>query len=254
MARLKNKVAIVTGAASGNGEAIAVLFAKEGASVIVADLDDENGRRVVERIASEGGKAVFCRCDVTRAEDAENVVKTAETRFGGLDVVVNNAGIGLWGTVEEMEPDNWERVMAVNVRGVYLVSKYAIPALRRRGGGAIVNIGSGAGLIGTRNSAAYCASKGAVVNLTRAMALDHASEGIRVNCVCPGVVDTPFNQKVLAMQQNPEQTLQEQIKAHPLGRLARPEEVAKAVLFLASEESSFTTGSLVMVDGGLTAQ
>ena len=248
--RLTDRVAIVTGAASGIGRATAELLADEGASVVLADVD-EQGAAVTEQIKSRG-PAVFVQADVTDPAAASAITSAAVQAFGRVDILVNNAGIGLWGTVDTMEPEAWDAVLAVNVRGTYLVSKYAIPELRKTKG-VVVNIGSGAGIVGVRNSAAYCAAKGAVIALTRAMAVDYASEGLRVNCVVPGVVDTPFNDAVLRQQADPTGVLEAQKRAHPLGRLATAEEVARAVLFLVSGDSSFTTASLLMVDGGLTA-
>jgi NAD(P)-dependent dehydrogenase (short-subunit alcohol dehydrogenase family) len=252
--RLTEKVAIITGAASGIGKETALLFAREGALIVVSDIYDTAGREVAELINQQGGKAAFIHCDVTSPEDAERLVKNAVEIFGGVDILINSAGIGLWGSVVEMEPENWDKVISVNLRGVYLVSKYAIPEIAKRGGGSVVNIGSGASVIGREGAAAYCASKAAVANLSRAMAVDHAKDKIRVNCVCPGVVDTAFNDEILTKVPNPEEKRKSQREDHLLDRVASPLEVAMANLFLASEESSFTTGSLLMVDGGMTTK
>jgi len=253
--RLKDKVAIVTGAASGNGKEIAKLFAKEGAMVVVSDMNEKLGKEVKEQITKAGGKAIFVKCNVTSSDDAKALIQSTIKEYGGLDILVNNAGIGLWGTVETMDPEEWDKVMNVNVRGVFLVSKYAVTEMRKRTGDrCIINIGSGAGVIGCGNSAAYCASKGAVVNLSRAMAIDHWVDGIRVNCVCPGVVDTPFNDKILESCEDPAAARKGQEGAHILNRLQKPEEVAKACLFMASDDASFCTGSVLMADGGITAR
>lgn len=250
--RLDGKVAVVTGAASGIGEATARLLLNEGAAVALLDVDDELGAAVADQLHGLG-RAVFFHADVTSDADVARAIGNVVRAFGRIDVLVNNAGIGLWGTVETMDPEAWDRVFAVNVRGPFLVSKHALAELRQTRG-SIVNIGSGAGLVGVANSSAYCASKGAVISLTRAMAIDYAGAGIRVNCVCPGVVDTPFNQQVLDQQADPAGVLEAQERAHPMGRLAQPGEIAQAILFLASSQSSFSTGSVLMADGGLTAQ
>ena len=249
-----SRVAVVTGASSGSGEAIARRFFADGATVVLVDADEEGGKRIAGQLDPTGLRTKFVRCDVSRPEDAEMLGVFCSEQFAAVDYLVNNAGIGLWGTVETMVFTEWNRVMAVNVGGVFLVSKYLVPRLRASSVASIVNIGSGAGLIGTTNSVAYCASKGAVVNMTRAMALDLAPYQVRVNCVCPGVVDTPFNDKVLETMDDPEQVKVAQAKAHPLGRLASPIDVAGAVAFLCSADAGFVTGSLLLVDGGLTAQ
>ena len=253
--RLKDRVALITGAGSGNGKQTALLFAREGAWIVAADLNLPAAEAVCGEIRAAGGRAVGVRCDVTSQSDARAAVECALREFGKLDILVNNAGIGLWGTVETMEPPQWEKVMGVNVTGIFLMSKYAIPAMRTSPGDrSIINIGSGAAVIGCGNSAAYCASKGAVVNLTRAMAVDHGKDGIRVNCVCPGIVDTPFNDAILKDADDPLLARAGQESAAILGRLERPEEVARACLFMASEDASFCTGSVLMADGGVTAQ
>lgn len=248
------RVAVVTGAASGSGRAIAQRLAADHATVIVCDLDGTAGADVVSEIEASGGQARFVECDVASPQECAGLGREVREVFGAVDILVNNAGIGLFGTVEEMEVDAWDRVMAVNVRGVFLVSKFILPLMRASEGGSIVNIGSGAGVVGTPGSVAYCASKGAVIAATKGMALDLASAGIRVNCVCPGVVDTPFNERILAAMDDPEAVLAAQRAAHPLGRLATPADVAGAVAYLISGDAAFVTGSVLMVDGGLTAQ
>ncbi len=254
MGQLNDRVAVVTGGGSGNGRAIAQRLAMDGAMVVVCDIDRPAGEAVVAEIERDGGRATCEVCDVTSPEETRRLGEAVGTMDGGVDVLVNNAGIGLFGTVETMGVEAWDAVMAVNVRGVFLVSKHVVPLMRGRDGAAIVNIGSGAGVIGTPNSVAYCASKGAVITATKAMALDLADAGIRVNCVCPGVVDTPFNDRVLADQADPQAVLDAQRRAHPLGRLGTSTDVAGAVAFLVSADASFVTGSVLMVDGGLTAQ
>lgn len=253
--RLLNKVAIVTGAGTGIGRETAILFAQEGAKVAVSCRNPKHGMEVVDRITEMGGAAVYIGCDVTDEQQVKTLVGETLRHFQSLNILVNNAGIGLWGTVETMPPQNFMKLLEVNVLGVYLCARHAVPAMRGSGGNAsIINIGSAVGLVGCGNSAGYCAAKGAVANLTRAMAIDHSCDGIRVNCVCPGVVDTPFNDQILAGVSDPQDVKSRQEQGNLLGRLEKPEEVARACLFLASEESSYMTGSMFMVDGGVTAR
>jgi NAD(P)-dependent dehydrogenase (short-subunit alcohol dehydrogenase family) len=254
MSGARDRVAVVTGAASGNGEAIARRFFNDGGTVIIADVDEGRGAALAKELDSSGQRAVYANCDVSSAKDTKELGVLCRERFGAVDWLVNNAGIGRWGTVETTTLEDWEAVLAVNVRGVFLVSKYIVPLVPHEPSSSIVNIGSGAGLIGTSNSVAYCASKGAVVNMTRAMAIDLASAHIRVNCVCPGVVDTPFNARIVREAADPDALLAAQVNAHPLGRLAVPDDVAGAVAFLCSRDAAFMTGAIVTVDGGLTAQ
>lgn len=252
---LLNKVALVTGAGSGNGKQTALLLAKEGAKIICADMNFEAAKAVCEEIKGFGGEAEAFLCNVTKEEDAKNCVDFTMETFGKLDILVNNAGIGLWGTCETMPINQYDLLMDVNVKGVFLMSRYAIPAMRKGSGDrSIINIGSGASVIGCGASVAYCASKGAVANMSRAMAIDCGPDGIRVNCVCPGIVDTPFNQKILDAAPDPVAARKGQENAAILGRLEKPEEVAKAVLFMASDLACFCTGSVMMADGGVTAQ
>ena len=247
--RLQGKVALVTGAASGIGRATSFLFAREGASVVLADIREE-GREVADEIVTAGGRARFVRADVTKATDCAAAVGEAVRSFGRLDIVFNNAGIIRRASVVETSEEEWDRVMAVNVKSIFLMSKAAIPVMARGGGGVVVNTGSGWGVVGGRNAASYCASKGAVVNLTRAMALDHAPQGIRVNCVCPGDTDTPMLREEARQLGEDTASFLEGSARRPLGRMGRPEEIAQAVLFLASDAASFITGSVLVVDGG----
>lgn len=252
MGALDGRRAIVTGAASGIGRATAELLAAEGAAVVVADRD-EAGEAVAAGIRTAGGRATFVRCDVTSADDCRRVVEACSATFGGLEVLVNNAGIIRRASVVDTTEAEWDAVMAVNVKSVFLMSKFAIPVMASEGGGAIVNTASGWGLVGGAKAAAYCASKAAVVNLTRAMAIDHGPAGIRVNCVCPGDTDT-------AMLRSEARQLGEDAGAflagaadRPLGRVGTPEDIARAILYLASDAAGFVAGSALVVDGGGTA-
>lgn len=248
-AALRGKVALVTGGASGIGKATAILFGREGAAVVLVDIREE-GRETAAEITRAGGRASFIRGDVTRRADCEAAVHAAVTDFGRLDVLFNNAGIIRRASVLDTSEEEWDRAMAVNVKSVFLMSRAAIPAIVRSGGGSIVNTASGWGLVGGRNAASYCASKGAVVNLTRAMALDHAGQNIRVNCVCPGDTDTPMlREEARQLGEDVRDFLAGSAK-RPMGRMGRPEEIAQAVLFLASDTSSYVTGAALVVDGG----
>ncbi len=247
MNRLEGKCAVVTGAGRGLGASVAELFAREGARVVVSDVDGTSAHGTARRIVDAGGEAVGLHADVTSAADAERLMQTAVERFGGLDVLVNNAGIASAGSVCEVTPEEWDRVMAINLKGSYLCSRFAVAHMARSGGGSIVCISSASGVIGQQAQVAYNVSKHGVIGLVRCMALDHAADGIRVNAVCPGVMRTPMLDALSAEQ------LEALEKMHPLGRVAGPAEIAQAVLHLAGEESSFTTGAVFLVDGGLTA-
>ena len=250
MGVLTGKRALITGGASGIGRATALLFAREGAAVAVADVDQANGEAVVREIVEQGGRAIFIRCDVTQAADCERAVAQAVGALGGLDVLFNNAGIIRRAAVPETSEAEWDRVMAVNVKSVFLMSRYAVPALAQAGGGAIINTASGWGLVGGRKAAAYCASKGAVVLLTKAMALDHGEQNIRVNCICPGDTDTGMLRNEAQQLGEPYERFLVESAQRPLQRIGRPEEIAQAALYLASEASSFVTGTTLVVDGG----
>ncbi|HON87326.1 MAG TPA: SDR family oxidoreductase [Bacillota bacterium] len=254
MGRLEGKVAIITGAGSGIGKETSKLFAHEGAKVVLVDVSEAAGLSVLKEIRSDGGTGEFVSADVTSSSDCKRMVDFSVKKYGGLDILFNNAGIGIFGDVTTLTEEEWDKELAVNLKGVFLGSKYAVPEMRKRGGGSIINTASGAGLIGTPSSVAYCASKGGVVLLTKAMALDHARDKIRVNAVAPGVVDTPFNDRILQSQADPTAARKATEQVIPLGRLATPLDVAYAALFLASDESSFITGAVLSVDGGYTAQ
>jgi NAD(P)-dependent dehydrogenase (short-subunit alcohol dehydrogenase family) len=247
--RLKDKVAIVTGAGMGIGRAIAETFAREGAWVVVADMNEEAERETVERIRAEGGAACFVRTDVARSENAQHMVAVALETYGRLDILVNSAGIYTRGDVVSTSLEAWDRLLSVNLTGVFLCCRAAIPAMKQAGGGAIVNISSSVGWqYAAPGIAAYAASKFGVTGLTKAMACDHLPDNIRVNCICPGPTDTP-----LLRASRPPDQLQAFIEAQPIGRLGTPDEIAAAALFLASEEASFVTGVALPVDGGQAA-
>ena len=250
MGSLAGKRALITGGASGIGQATALLFAHEGAAVSVVDVDQANGQAVVRTIVEGGGRAIFLRCDVTKARDCQQAVQQTVSELGGLDILFNNAGIVRRASVLETSEEEWDRVMAVNVKSVFLLSKYAIPVMVQAGGGVIVNTASGWGLVGGRKAAAYCASKGAVVLLTKAMALDHGQQNIRVNCICPGDTDTPMLRNEARQLGEPAERFLAEAAQRPLRRIGRPEEIAQAALYLASDASSFVTGTSLVVDGG----
>jgi meso-butanediol dehydrogenase/(S,S)-butanediol dehydrogenase/diacetyl reductase len=252
--KLAGKSVIVTGAGSGIGEAIAVLFAQEGARVVVADLDVEGGQRTVERIVREGGEAIFVKVDVSRAAEVEQLVRTAVERYGRLDIICNNAGIGVAAVCHETSEADWDRTIAVDLKGVFLGCKYAISYMLAQGGGVICNTSSVAGQVGVLNRAAYCAAKAGVLGLTKSIAVDYAEKGIRCNALLPGTVHSPWIGKILAQQPDPEGERRRMEARQPIGRMGTPEEIARAALYLCSDDSTFVTGTGLVIDGGLTAR
>lgn len=253
MQQLSGKMAFITGGGTGIGRACALLFARLGARVAIAARRREKLEAVAQEIIQEGHKAVALECDVSQRASVEHAIRAAEERLGGLNVIVNNAGALHVGSVEETSEENWNRVMGVNLTGTFLVSQAALPALRRAGGGSIVNIGSYLGLVGIKQRAAYCASKGGVTLLTKAMALDHAAENIRVNCICPALVETEMALGAIERMPDPAAYRKLRESQIPIGRAGKPEDVARLAAFLASDESSWMTGNAIALDGGATA-
>ncbi len=248
--RLKNKTAIVTGAGSGIGRACALALAQEGASVALV------GRRknLLDRVATEIGSSAFVlTADISKKGEAERIVEQTVSNFGHLNVLLNNAGVLHIGTAEQITEEQWDETFNVNVRAVWLLSRAALPAMRKAGGGSIINMASVLGINGARNRAAYAASKGAVVLLTKCMAIDYGQEQIRVNAVCPSFVETDLTAAVLSNAPDPKAVRAERINVHPLGRLGQPEDIAGLAVYLASDESSWVTGSIFPVDGGYLA-
>jgi NAD(P)-dependent dehydrogenase (short-subunit alcohol dehydrogenase family) len=254
MMRLEGKVAIVTGAGSGIGKASAELFAQEGASVVVVDWNRETGAQAVEAIRGSGGEAVYCYADVSNSQHVEAMVNTAVQKYGRLDALLNNAAIQIMAKLAETTEDVWDRIQSVNLKGVFLGCKYAIPAMIRCGGGSIINMASVLGFVGDPDLAAYCAAKGGIIALTKAGALTYGPQGVRMNCICPGDVETPLVQDYFNKDPDPDRLRQEVSSKYALRRIASPREVAQLAVFLASDESSFVTGSTMVIDGGLTVK
>jgi 3(or 17)beta-hydroxysteroid dehydrogenase len=253
MDRVKGKVAIVTGGAGGLGRAQSLLLAKEGAKVVVTDIDETQGKKVAEEIQNEGRKAIFVKHDVTSEQDWREVIQRTLSEFGKLDVLVNNAGVIIFKNIEELSFDEWRWVIHINLDGVFLGTKSAIGAMKKTGGGSIINISSTAGIVGTLDTSAYHASKGGVRLFTKAAALECSKAGydynIRVNSVHPGVIKTPMTRDLLG----DEDSRREVLSWHPIGHVGEPEDIAYGVLYLASDESKFITGTELVIDGGWTA-
>jgi NAD(P)-dependent dehydrogenase (short-subunit alcohol dehydrogenase family) len=253
MDRVKGKVAIVTGGAGGLGKAHASLLAKEGAKVVVTDMDEAQGKRVADEINKQGGEAIFIKHDVSKEIEWSRVIGETLERFGKLDILVNNAGVNVWKKIEDTSLDEWRWLMSINLDGVFLGTKYAMGAMKKSGGGSIINISSAAGIIGTLDTSAYHASKGGVRIFTKAAALECSKAGydynIRVNSVHPGVIKTPMVEGLL----NDEEKRKAALSWHPIGHFGEPEDIAYGVLYLASDESKFITGAELVIDGGWTA-
>jgi NAD(P)-dependent dehydrogenase (short-subunit alcohol dehydrogenase family) len=245
--RLGGKVAIITGGGSGIGKAIAHAFVREGAKVVIAGRD---GKRLERAAAEIGGECLAVSADVSKKSDVQKLVDAALGKFHGINVLVNNAAVLLPGTAESLSEEDFDQTFSINVRGLWLLSRAVLPQMRAAGGGSIINIASVLSLLGARNRVAYSASKGAVMAMTKAMALDHAAENIRVNCICPGIVATDM----VARFSLDENALRQRVAMHPMGRFGQPEDVASAAVFLASDGSGWTTGSVLTVDGGYSAQ
>jgi NAD(P)-dependent dehydrogenase (short-subunit alcohol dehydrogenase family) len=253
--RFTGKGVIVTGGASGIGKATAERFLEEGAKVAIIDVSEESGEAALKELKKKGFRPLLLVGDITKSSDVKKMVREAKAKLGRVDILFNNAGILVEGTVEDVTEKDWDRIMAVNVKGVFLMSKEVVPIMLKQRKGVIVNNASCSGLVGDRNAIAYNTSKGAVVLMTKCLALDYAKKNIRVNCVCPGEIDTPmFRQEARSRNMPVEEYRKELCEYHPIGRLGVPSEVANAVLFLASDQASFITGAAFSVDGGYTCQ
>jgi NAD(P)-dependent dehydrogenase (short-subunit alcohol dehydrogenase family) len=248
--RLAGKVALITGGTSGIGRATAVLFAREGAAVAIIGRNEERGAEAVAEIGRDGGRALFVRADVRLAEDCRRVVDETVAAFGRLDVLFNNAGVFMHNDAVDCSEEEWDLQVDVSLKGTFLMCKCTLPVMIAQGGGSIINNSSGWGLVGGDRAVAYCAAKGGVVVMTKAMAIDHGRQGIRVNCICPGDTETPMEHQDAERRGTAWEVYVAGASDRPLGRMGRPEEIATAALFLASDESSFITGAVLPVDGG----
>jgi len=253
MRRLSGKVALITGGGTGIGRACALAFAREGAKIAVAGRRREPLEAVLREIEGAGSKALALTCDVTQTASVAAALSQSEQHFGRLDTIVNNAGAVVVATAEHTSDEDWQKVIAANLTGTFLVSRAALPLLRKAGGGSIVNIGSVLGLVARKERAAYCAAKAGVSGLTRAMAVDHAKDRIRVNCICPTIVETELGMQSIRQAPNAEAEIQRRIAEIPIGRMGTPEDVALMAVYLASDEASWVTGASFPLDGGVTA-
>jgi len=248
--RLNNKVAIITGSGSGIGKAIVRLFSQEGAKVVIAEISEENGKKVMEEIRDNGGTAVFVKTDVSKSSEIKKMTELCLKEFGGIDVLVNNAGIVKFSPFHEVSEEDWDEVINVNLKSVFLASKSVLPYMLEKGKGKIINIASIAGLVGFENIGPYCASKGGIIALSKEMALEYAKKGININCIAPGVIETAMTRDML----NNSQTRQFLKSSTPYFRLGKSEDIAQAALYLASDESDFVNGEVLVVDGGWIAK
>ncbi len=247
---LEGKVAVITGGSSGIGRGTAQLLAFAGAGIAILDIDEAGGMETVREIEAGSGAARYYRCDVTSDEDCRKAVDAVAADFGRIDILFNNAGVAIRKNIVDISEEEWDRAIDINLKGVFLVSRHVIPHMKRNGGGSIINAGSGWSLKGGPDAVSYCASKGGVLNMTRAMAIDHGADNIRVNCVCPGDVDTPLLRSECEQLGADEKVFFNEAADRPIRRVGTPEDVAKAVLFFASEMSSWVTGAHLVVDGG----
>ena len=256
--RLSEKVIIITGAASGIGRGTALIYAQEGAKVVVVDVDAKGGRDTTDSIQKRSGEAIFIEADLTVSEVAQGVVTEALKTYGKIDVLHNNAGILIFGDVIHCSEREWDYILAVNLKSAFLLSKYTVPEMIKAGAGSIINTASIGGMIGVENAAAYAASKGGIIQLTRSMALDYGSYNIRVNCICPGSIETPMLKHVWEVEgkdmgKDLDAMRKDYIQGRPLRKLGSPEDIAYAAVYLASDESRFVTGTCLVVDGGISA-
>ena len=251
--KLAGKIALVTGAAQGIGRGIAGVFAEEGATVVIADVQAEAGRKAAGDIQAAGGRAAFSHTDVTAEADVRAAIEGAVADFGRIDIVVNNAGTTVVRTVEESTVDEWDHLMAINVRSIFLTAKYAVPHMRKQGGGCILNVGSVSSIVAQQGTPCYCASKGAVLLLTKSLALDYGPDRIRVNCLCPGITDTPLLRFHVQHAPDPDAHLRKRLERVPLGEMLYPEDMGRAAAFLCSDDARGITGAYLLVDGGYLA-
>lgn len=252
--RLRNKIAIITGAGSGIGRTTALLFSEEGAQVAIVEIDKERGQDTVDMITRKGREGLFIPTDITDPSQVKSMVTKVIEAYGKINILVNNAGLYVQGDVVNTNEEQWDRIMAVNLRAAFLCCKYNIPQMIESGGGVVINVSSEAGIVAIKNQVAYNTSKAGLISLTKSIALDFASQNIRANCVCPGTTQTPLVASALAKQADPERARREVEKVRPANRLGKPEEIAYGILYLASDESPYATGAVLSIDGGYTAQ